>query len=257
MNKRYTDINSVTIDRWNEDNWEWGRPISHEVFERARSGDWSVLLTPTIPVPKEWFCAFKGAKILGLASGGGQQMPIFTALGARCTVLDYSKSQLQSEEMVAAREGYSIKAVHADMTLPLPFVDGEFDLIFHPVSNCYVEDVYPVWRECFRVLKPGGVLLAGLDNGLNHAYDEDEGELCYRLPFNPLKDESLYRESIQKNWGVQFSHTIEEQVGGQLKAGFLLTDIYQDTNGYGKLDAFNVPTFFATRAIKPLDAISL
>ena len=45
----------------------------------------------------------RGAKILGLASGGGQQMPIFTALGAECTVLDYSKEQLKKEEIVAAR----------------------------------------------------------------------------------------------------------------------------------------------------------
>lgn len=30
----------------------------------------------------------------------------------------------------------------------------------------------------------------------------------------------------------------------------MLTDIYQDTNGIGRLHEFNVPTFYATRAIK-------
>ena len=43
---------------------------------------------------------------------------------------------------------------------------------------------------------------------------------------------------------------IEEQIGGQLQAGFILTDIYQDTNGTGRLHEYNIPTFWATRAIK-------
>ena len=46
----------------------------------------------------------KGKEILGLASGGGQQMPTFAACGAICTVLDYSPLRLESERMVA-KEG--------------------------------------------------------------------------------------------------------------------------------------------------------
>ena len=153
MEKKYTDINSKVIDKWVEEGWEWGQPISHETFEKAKNGDWFVLLTPVKPVPKDWFCEMKGAEILGLASGGGQQMPIFAALGAKCTVLDYSEKQLQREKEVAERENYEIKLVKADMTEPLPFEDETFDLIFHPVSNCYIEDVFHVWKECYRVLK--------------------------------------------------------------------------------------------------------
>lgn len=247
---RYTDINAKVIDSWASGGWEWGQPISHKVYEKARAGEWSVLLTPTKPVPKEWFCRMEGAEILGLASGGGQQMPIFTALGARCTVLDYSRAQINSELLVARREGYEIKTVQADMTKPLPFPDESFDLIFHPVSNCYVEDVYPIWRECFRVLKRGGILLAGLDNGINFVFDDDQKTFKYKLPFNPLGDEKLYRESMENDWGIQFSHTIEEQIGGQLKAGFALKDVYQDTDASGNLHDFNVPLYFATKAIK-------
>lgn len=92
MSIHYTDINSTTVDKWVENGWLWGQPISHEQFEKAKKGDWNVVLTPTIPVPKDWFCTLKGASVLGLASGGGQQMPIFSACGAHCTVLDYAKS---------------------------------------------------------------------------------------------------------------------------------------------------------------------
>lgn len=250
MDQKYTEINSKVIDNWVEDGWEWGQAISHEVFEKAKNNDWQVLLTPTKPVPKEWFCEMKDAKILGLASGGGQQMPIFTALGAKCTVLDYSEKQLQKEKLVAERENYEITIVKADMTQPLPFEDESFDLIFHPVSNCYIEDVFPVWKECYRVLKKGGILLAGLDNGINYAFDDEEKMLVRRLPYNPLKDKELYEEAIKNDWGIQFSHTIEEQIGGQLRAGFVLTDIYQDTNGTGRLQEFNIPSFYATRAVK-------
>ena len=251
MTNIYTDINSECFDKWNSEGWIWGVPITHETFERAKSGEWSVLLTPTKSVPSEWFGKLAGKDVLGLASGGAQQMPIFTALGARCTVLDYSRSQLASEAAVAEREGYSINLVRADMTQPLPFPDESFDLIFHPVSNCYVEDVLPIWRECFRVLRRGGALLAGLDNGVGYAFNDEETDLAHPLPFNPLKDEALYNESIANDWGVQFSHSIEEQIGGQLKAGFILTDVFEDTNGEGPLHEFGVPTFYATRAVKP------
>ena len=40
------------------------------------------------------------------------------------------------------------------------------------------------------------------------------------------------------------------QIGGQLKAGFIITDLYEDTNGSGKLHEYNIPTFVAIRTIK-------
>ena len=121
----YQDINAQTIDRWIREGWEWGKPISHEVYEKAVNGEWDVYLTPTKTVPHEWLGSLKGKKILGLASGGGQQMPVFSALGANCTVLDYSPLQLESERFVAEREGYDIRIIRGDMTKPLPCADGK------------------------------------------------------------------------------------------------------------------------------------
>ncbi|MBQ2061311.1 MAG: class I SAM-dependent methyltransferase [Oscillospiraceae bacterium] len=247
----YQSINAQTIDRWVREGWEWGRPISHEQFEQAKDGQWDVLLTPTKPVPHHWFGNLRGKKILGLASGGGQQMPVFAALGADCTVLDYSQLQLENERMVAEREGYDIRIVRADMTKPLPFDDGEFDLIFHPVSNCYVEEVLPVWRECFRVLKPGGYLLSGTDHYVNYIVDEREKEIVNKMPFNPLKNPDQMAQLRADDAGVQFSHTITEQIGGQLEAGFTLLEIYEDTNGEGRLHELHIPTFLAMRSQKP------
>lgn len=246
----YTDVNAETVDRWVESGWEWGMPISHEDFLKAKSGDWQVVLTPVRPVPKEWFPALKGCKVLGLASGGGQQMPVFSALGAECTVLDYSQKQLDSEKMVAEREKYAIQTVRADMTRPLPFEDGAFDFVFHPVSNCYIENVLSVWRECYRVLKRGGVLMAGLDNGMNFIFDDAETKVIHSLPFNPLKDAALKTELERTDSGIQFSHTLDEQIRGQIQSGFSIQDLYEDTNGCGRLHDLGIPTFWATLAVK-------
>ncbi|MBE6529664.1 MAG: class I SAM-dependent methyltransferase [Ruminococcaceae bacterium] len=248
----YQKLNAETIDRWVREGWEWGIPIDHATFAAAKNGNWNVVLTPTKPVPHEWFGELKGKKILGLASGGGQQMPIFAALGADCTVLDYSTAQIESERTVAAREGYSIELLHADMTKPLPFSDESFDLIFHPVSNCYVKEVKPIWQECFRVLRSGGILLAGLDNGINFLFaGDDEITVVNSLPFDPLQNAGQRRQLEEDDCGMQFSHTLEEQLGGQLEAGFRLTHLYEDTNGEGFLHEKNIPSFLATRAVKP------
>lgn len=249
--KDYTKINADTIDQWVREGWEWGKPVSSDVCLRVREGEWDVLLTPTKPVPHGWFPPLKGCRLLGLASGGGQQMPVFSLLGASCTVMDYSRLQLESETMVAKREGYRIETVCADMTQPFPFQAESFDCIFHPVSNCYVEEVEPVWQECFRVLKPGGVLLAGVDNGLNYLFEEGNPALVRPLPFNPLQEEELYRKSLENGDGIQFSHTTEEQLRPLLRAGFHLLDLYEDTNGYGVLEMYRVPTFLAFLAKKP------
>lgn len=136
------------------------------------------------------------------------------------------------------------------MTKPLPFADESFDIIFHPVSNCYIEDVQHVWNECFRILKPGGRLLAGLDNGLNFVIGE-KGTFDNKLPFNPLKDPAQMAMLQADDSGVQFSHTIEEQIGGQLKAGFILKDLYGDIDDCGWAKEYNLPTYWATLAVKP------
>ncbi len=241
----YQDINAATIDRWIEEGWEWGVPVSREEYARAAAGEWDVKLTPTKAVPHGWFGDLQGKKVLGLASGGGQQMPIFTALGAECTVFDYSPKQLESERLVAEREGYDIRIVRGDMSRPLPFGDGEFDLIFHPVSNCYVREVKPIWRECYRVLKPGGLLLSGVDNGVNYMVDSEERSIVNRFPFDPLLHEEQRRQLEEDDCGIQFSHTLEEQINGQLEAGFTLLSLYEDTNGEGRLHELNIPCFLA------------
>ena len=246
----YTDKNAEIIDRWVEEGWEWGTPITHEQFEAAKRGEWRIVLTPVKPVPRAWFGDLRGKNVLGLACGGGQQIPILSGCGAICTVMDYSPRQLQTEREVAEREGYEIHTVRADMTKPFPFADNAFDLIVHPVSNCYVREIDPIFRECFRVLKKGGILLCGLGNEVNYLVDDAEERIVHRMPFDPLVDETVRKELEESDSGMQFSHSVEDQIGGQLRAGFRLTDLFGDTNGFGRLHELNVECYLATRSVK-------
>lgn len=248
---KYTEINKETISRWVEERWMWSIPISHEDFLEAKKGIVKLKLTPTKYMPREWFPKeVRGLKILGLCSGGGQQGPVFKALGMDVTILDYSGAQLDKEREVAKREGYEINLVEADVTNPLPFEDESFDIIFNPVSLVYVEDLFHVFKECSRVLKSGGLLICGLDNGVNFMTDGEEREIINTFPFNPLKNKEQERELLEDDCGYQFSHTLEENIGYQIRNGFVIEDIYDDTNGEGRLEELHIPTFFATKSRK-------
>lgn len=247
----YQDINARVLTGWIEEGWEWGKPIEHAAYERALAGEWEILLTPTKPVPRAWFGRLEGARVLGPASGGAQQMPILTAAGAQCTVLDYTTAQLDAERLVAEREGYRIDIVQADMTRPLPFADASFDLVVNPVSVCYVREVEPIWREVARVLRPGGTFLTGFDLPICFAVDDDECQLVNRIPFDPVANPALLEELEATDSGVQFSHGLEETLGGLLRTGFAICDLYEDTTGTeGNLQDLNIPAFLAVQALK-------
>ncbi|MFH1572033.1 MAG: class I SAM-dependent methyltransferase, partial [Gemmatimonadota bacterium] len=215
------DFNREAWDRQVELGNEWTVPVSSEVVAAARGGEWSIYLTPSRPVPRHWFPPLGGAAVLCLASGGGQQGPILAAAGAEVTVYDNSPRQLQRDREVAAREGLCLRTVEGDMRDLSAFADGRFDLIVHPVSNTFVPDVRPVWREARRVLRPGAALLAGFDNPVLHLFDEqacDRGELrvVHRLPYSEA--ESLSTEAIEarrcRGAPLEFGHTLADQIGG-------------------------------------------
>ncbi len=75
------DYNRYAWDRQVDLKNKFTVPVNHETIEAARKGEFSVLLTETKPVPQDWFPPFKGLDLLGLACGGGQQGPVFAALG--------------------------------------------------------------------------------------------------------------------------------------------------------------------------------
>jgi SAM-dependent methyltransferase len=237
---------------------EWTVPVGPDVTAAARAGDWSVVLIGHNPVPRDWFPPdLAGTDVLCLASGGGQQGPVLAAAGARVTVFDNSTGQLGQDRMVAERDGLSLQTVLGDMRDLGALGDASFDLILNPVSNVFCPELAPVWRECFRVLRPGGALLTGFMNPDIFIFDadasENRGELiaAHKLPYSDLDLDPAERERL---WGphepIGYSHTLTAQLGGQLEAGFVVTG-FREAPFEGDATAAYMPGFFATRAHKP------
>jgi SAM-dependent methyltransferase len=238
----------------------WSLPVDSETIAHARAGKWQVKLTPKLPVPRDWFGDLAGKKLLCLASGGGQQVPVLAAAGADVVSFDLSEQQLAKDAGVCAREGLNARCVQGDMANLACFADCCFDLVFHPASNLFVPDVEIVWRECFRVLRPGGSLLAGFMNPAAYMFDHEEAEstgtltVKYSLPYSDashLAPDGLQRK-VSKNEPLEFSHSLTALIGGQLKAGFLLTGLYEDhwlDNTW--LFSKYAPICIATRALRP------
>jgi len=231
-------------------------PVSPEIIDSARKGIFSVLLTETRPVPPLWFPPFKGLDLLGLACGGGQQGPVFAALGANVTIFDNSPAQLEQDRLVAQREGLSIRTIEGDMRDLSVFDDSSFDLIFHPVSNVFCPDVLPVWREAYRVLRHGGSLLSGLANPIyyligTHIDEQETLQLKYSVPYSDLKDldPKDLDICIEEGLPLEYGHSLTDLIGGQADAGFAITGFYEDICPDSPVSKY-YPTYFATRAVK-------
>jgi SAM-dependent methyltransferase len=255
----------VNVLQFNKDAWNkqvdgknrWTIPVSPEVIRSAKAGKWQVVLTPCKPVPKDWFPRMEGNDVLCLASGGGQQAPIFAAAGANVTSFDNSPKQLEQDQFVAKRDGLKIRTIEGDMADLSVLADESFDFIFNPVSNCFIPELRPVWNETVRVLRSGGAMIVGFVNPVEFCFD---GELAkkgiyhikHSLPYSDLtsitEEERIHLYGIGEP--IEFGHTLEEQVGGQLEAGFHLIGFFEDYWAEEKIKDY-MPSFMATRSLKP------
>ncbi|MEM7454141.1 MAG: class I SAM-dependent methyltransferase [Planctomycetota bacterium] len=257
--KQVTEHNRRAWDAMVSKGNRWTVPVSAEEIVGAREGRCDIVLTPAKNIPYEWFMPVEGKAVLCLAGGGGQQAPMLAAAGAQVTTLDNSQNQLDQDQKVAEREGFSIESVLGVMDDLSTFEDESFDLVVHPCSNSFTPDVLLVWKEVFRVLKPGGNLLAGFINPIVHMFDWDEYEkkrlvARHKIPYSDIESLSVEQQNefIEKGEPFWFGHSLADQIGGQTAAGFAITGFYEDDWGdeNDPLSAF-IDCFIATRATKP------
>lgn len=262
MSKPTLKIRDYNRYAWNHQvdvNNKFTIPVDPRTIAAARNGEYSVFLTETKPVPHEWFPPFQGLNILGLACGGGQQGPVFAALGAMVTIFDNSPAQLERDRQVAGRESLTIYTVEGDMRDLSAFDDGTFDMVFHPVSNVFCPEVRPVWREAFRVLQCGGLLLAGFANPVyylfgTHADEQENLQVRYAIPYSDLKDMEPAELDICIEEGIplEYGHSLTDLIAGQIDAGFAITGFYEDICPDSPLSKYH-PAYIATRAVKPME----
>jgi hypothetical protein len=110
-------------------------------------------------------------------------------------------------------------------------------------------------------MRKGGVLLAGFNNPVVHLIDYDHFaksghiEVRYALPYSDLESLSAEERKHREREGIplEFGHTLEDQIGGQIRAGFVITGLHEDPdrdNSDCPLKTFTA-TYIATRALKP------
>ena len=235
---------------------QWTIPISDEQIREAKKGLIKIVLTPFKTVPEEWIGNIVNKNVLCLASGGGQQGPILAAAGANVTVFDNSDKQLEQDDKAALNYNLNIKTIKGNMQNLSIFSDNYFDLIIHPVSNCFIDDIKPVWREAYRVLKKNGRLLSGFTNPILFMLDWDKTDKTKKcviekaIPYSDLKSLSNAekKEYIKNMTPFEFGHSLTDQINGQIEAGFIISGFYED-KGKELLDEFT-STFIVTKAEK-------
>ena len=257
------DYKSANSKAWD---WEaghgsaWARMVCQDDIEKARNGHPGIRVTINKEVPESWIEPLRGGNVLALAAGGGQQAPLFAAYGCSTTVLDISRKMLERDMEAKTAYGLDIRCIQGDMEDLSAFRDKEFRGIINPVSLNFIEDIRKVFREENRVLEDNGRLIFGIANPALYIFDDrllEKGRMKvkYTLPFSDTKSlsEKELRKRIGKNDTVEFSHTLEDIIGGVTDSGFAIEGFFSDTTSFEPVDSFLVDCYIAFLCIKVRD----
>ena len=216
-------------------------PVTHEQIENYKYTRECDFMPPSEWIPEN----ISDMKALLPAGGGGQQAPLLAALGADVTVIDLSGKMLERDRLVAERENLEINIEKGNICDLSRFEDASFDFIYNPPSLFYVPDVIPVFKECYRVLKYGGIFIASLANPINYMYNYD-GEKNARIISNTLPYISYEHDKgcAEAGW-VEYGHTWDSYLGGQTRCGFAITGFIE-----GCCNNDPCESWLLTRAVK-------
>lgn len=257
----YLKANKKMWNKFSRNRGPWSRRYPKEQMEKAKSGVVELRMTSGKLIPKDWLPKnWKGLDVLGLAAGGGQQMPLIAAAGAHVISFDFSEEQLKRDLEVCEEEGITIQTRQGEMEDLSGFPSESFDFILNPVSTCYTKNVRQVWKEVHRVLQPSGVFITLFNNPVAYALDTEAYgkdkilKLTRPIPWSDedhLSEEEI-NKIIQKEEALEFGHSLSDLIGGQIETGFMITGFLEDYWGreHNELLDSILPQFIATRAIK-------
>ncbi|MEM8732861.1 MAG: class I SAM-dependent methyltransferase [Planctomycetota bacterium] len=176
-----------------------------------------------------------GWNVLCLAAGGGRHGPLYAAAGGNVTVVDLSPAMLAQDREMAERHGMTIRTVETSMDDLAALGDGEFDLVVHPVSTCYLPDLSRLFGEVARIVRPGGLYIsqhkqpANLQASLETQTGRYVIEQAYydRTPVPPATAPNKLREPDTH----EFAHSWESILGGICRNGFVVEDMTEPNHG--------------------------
>lgn len=173
--------------------------------------------------------SIRGWRVLCLAAGGGRQGPLYTAAGAEVTVLDLSPAMLERDREAAQRFGMKIRIIEGTMRDLSMFREGEFDLVAHPVSTCYVRDPVEVFMQVARVIRPNGLYVSQHKQPVNLQASLQPRDGCYVLE----TEVGLAAKSVhagETSWlrepnTIEYAHSLEVLLGGICRAGMVIEEV--------------------------------
>jgi len=177
-----------------------------------------------------------GRRVLCLGAGGGRQSVLFAAAGAEVTVVDISPAMLTLDREIAARHRLAVRTVETSMDDLAVLPPTSFDLVWQPVSTCYVPDIVAVYREVARVLVNDGLYVsqhkqpASLQAEIRSTADGVTlNESYYRSGPLPPMGKTVHRE----HGTLEYLHRWEELVGGLCRVGFVIEDLVEPFHATG------------------------
>ena len=191
----------------------------------------------------------QGRRTLCLAAGGGRQAPLYAAAGADVTVVDISPAQLELDRVVAQERNLVIRTVETSMHDLSMFQTGEFEIIIHPVSTCYLPELSTVYQQIARVTRAGGVYISQHKQpvSLQSATEAQPSGYLIEQPYYernktplPPVQGSLHREEGT----LEFVHRWEELLGSMCRASFVIEDLVEPRHA----DESAAPGTFAHRS---------
>jgi SAM-dependent methyltransferase len=196
------------------------------------------------PVPMRWF------RIGGDICFGAADSRDRPAAAGEVTVFDNSPAQLKQDQLVAERESLSLRIVEGDAADLSVFAGRSFDLVFNPCSTVFMSDVRAVWKECSRVLRPGGILMTGSMNPVHYIFDLTKQMRVLQAHSIPYSDLT----SIQRNIWMSSSKELagichSPQICWVNLMPVCITDMYEDYMLDSALHKYH-PSYIATRALK-------
>jgi SAM-dependent methyltransferase len=227
---RYTVANRQAWDHWARLGSISSQPVSDIDRAAARR----------LVDPDGWLPWAEIGNVLCLAAGGGQQGPAFAALGCAVTVVDSLGEQLAIDREVAQREGLDVNCIKGDMCELARLGIGGFDLVYQPISSCYVNDVATVHRQVRRVLRPHGLYrvehwnpvhmrLWSAPRSPDHDYYRLQVDGDLRAPIVTTVSAGPAGEPLLESW--TFPHTLTELIGTLCESGFVVRRLAEDCGG--------------------------